>query len=259
MTPVLIVILTSTYTFLHLISVITLIYWKRPVESAIVMATGFTLLFSLGCLSFISVFAYVCLAILCCTGAARVYYDVVTSKRDENATPPFRYAFIVIWVLLSSTSLLYSFHHITSVIGSSRTMKLFGDASQNMQTMDMTSSLSSKSGIVSLSRTIWILLKQLSLFTIVKFLFWLHVNTPYFAFVVCSAYVSSVNPRWFLQLDHSCAHWLVDDLMMAQFYPDLSFICAFFPGFALIFTVPKIYDLYHVGLLLTPLSDILIA
>ncbi|VDM25346.1 unnamed protein product [Hydatigera taeniaeformis] len=70
-------------------TVISLIYWKKPVESAIVMATGFTLLFSVGCLSLISVFAYICLAILCCTGAARVYYDLITSKRDETASPPF--------------------------------------------------------------------------------------------------------------------------------------------------------------------------
>ncbi|CDS39352.1 reticulon 4 [Echinococcus multilocularis] len=74
--------------------VISLIYWKKPVESAIVMATGFTLLFSIGCLSLISVFAYVCLAILCCTGAARVYYDLITSKRDETASPPFSDWFI---------------------------------------------------------------------------------------------------------------------------------------------------------------------
>ncbi|KAL5107347.1 Reticulon-4 [Taenia crassiceps] len=74
--------------------VISLIYWKKPIESAIVMATGFTLLFSIGCLSLISVFAYICLAILCCTGAARVYYDLITSKRDETASPPFSDWFI---------------------------------------------------------------------------------------------------------------------------------------------------------------------
>ncbi|TRO68997.1 reticulon family protein, partial [Glycocaulis profundi] len=54
----------------------------------------FTLLFSIGCLSLISVFAYICLAILCCTGAARVYYDLITSKRDETASPPFSDWFI---------------------------------------------------------------------------------------------------------------------------------------------------------------------
>ncbi|KAM7541989.1 hypothetical protein Aperf_G00000004117 [Anoplocephala perfoliata] len=74
--------------------VIELIYWKRPVESAIVMATTFTLLFSLGYLSFISVVAYVNLTVLCCTGAARVYYDLISSKRDESATPPFSGWFI---------------------------------------------------------------------------------------------------------------------------------------------------------------------
>lgn len=83
--------------------VISLIYWKKPVESAIVMATGFTLLFSIGCLSLISVFAYICLAILCCTGAARVYYDLITSKRDETASPPFR---LVVFSYLKSCILL---------------------------------------------------------------------------------------------------------------------------------------------------------
>uniref|UniRef100_A0A5K3EVU8 Reticulon-like protein n=2 Tax=Mesocestoides corti TaxID=53468 RepID=A0A5K3EVU8_MESCO len=69
--------------------VVSLIYWKNPIESAIVMSTGFTLLFSIGYLSLISVFAYVCLTILCCTGAARVYYDLITSKKDDSAKPPF--------------------------------------------------------------------------------------------------------------------------------------------------------------------------
>nr|CDS25706.1 reticulon 4 [Hymenolepis microstoma] len=69
--------------------VIDLIYWKRPIETAIIMSTTFTLLFSLGYLSLISVIAYINLAVLCCTGAARVYYDLITSKRDENASPPF--------------------------------------------------------------------------------------------------------------------------------------------------------------------------
>ncbi|VUZ47356.1 unnamed protein product [Hymenolepis diminuta] len=69
--------------------VIDLIYWKRPIETAIIMSTTFTLLFSLGYLSLISVIAYINLAILCCTGAARVYYDLISSKRDEKASPPF--------------------------------------------------------------------------------------------------------------------------------------------------------------------------
>lgn len=53
------------------------------------MVAGLTILLSLGCLSMISVFAYFCLAILCCTAAWRVYYDLVGSRKpDASLAPP---------------------------------------------------------------------------------------------------------------------------------------------------------------------------
>lgn len=67
----------------------SLIYWDNPIETAIVLIAGFTALLSLGCLSFISFAAYLCLAVLCCTAAARVYYDFVKSKRDDCDLAPF--------------------------------------------------------------------------------------------------------------------------------------------------------------------------
>nr|VZI49726.1 unnamed protein product [Spirometra erinaceieuropaei] len=66
-----------------------LVYWENPIKSAIVMVAGLTILLSVGCLSMVSVFAYFCLAILCCTAAWRVYYDLVGSKKtDPSSVPP---------------------------------------------------------------------------------------------------------------------------------------------------------------------------
>ncbi len=65
-----------------------LVYWRSPIKSAIVMVAGLTVLISLGCLSMISVFAYLCLGVLCCTGAWRVYYDVVKSKKAGEVASP---------------------------------------------------------------------------------------------------------------------------------------------------------------------------
>jgi len=66
-----------------------LVYWRSPIKSAIVMVAGLTVLLSLGCLSMISVFAYLCLAILCCTGAWRIYFDLVKSKKEGSPSAPF--------------------------------------------------------------------------------------------------------------------------------------------------------------------------
>lgn len=62
-----------------------IVYWREPIKSGVVMAAGLSVLLSLACLSFISVVAYACLALLCCTAAWRIYHDFSGKKGDAAA------------------------------------------------------------------------------------------------------------------------------------------------------------------------------
>jgi hypothetical protein len=69
-------------------SVLDLIYWKDPKKSGVVFGGTLVLLLCLACFSFISVFAYLGLAVLTVTVNFRVYkYLANTVQKHEQANP----------------------------------------------------------------------------------------------------------------------------------------------------------------------------
>ncbi|KAF6772519.1 hypothetical protein AHF37_08107 [Paragonimus kellicotti] len=59
-----------------------LLLWKDPMKSGIFVVLVLTALFSLSCLSLVSVLAYAGLSLLCCTTAARLYQYLLLPTKN---------------------------------------------------------------------------------------------------------------------------------------------------------------------------------